>query len=104
MCMRKILHMVKRAVKREKSAVRRVHVVVDAPVDKRFVVVDGSVCGNIKELRTALLAMSDEHYHFHTVPRGNDFAAWVRDVLGQGRLAERLEAATTREDAIRVLQ
>lgn len=100
---RKLVHAVRRIVGRRPAKVTKVAVAADAPPGKLFFVFGGSPCKNLNELSQALQAMSDEQYVFHTVPRGNDFARWVKEVLGQSRLATRLEKAKNRREAADII-
>lgn len=93
----------KRTVKRRHSIVRHVRVVTDAPPGKAFFVFGGPVCKNLEELLEAVRVMSPAQYEYHTVPRGNDFANWVRDVLGQKRLSARLMKAESQKETIKIL-
>lgn len=90
--------------KKKKPAVKRVLVLVDAPPGKEFLLSSGQSLKNIKELKVALKGMQDEVYSYHTALRGNDFAKWTRDVLGQRTLAKKLEAAQTKQEAMRAIE
>jgi hypothetical protein len=68
-----------------------------------FWINNGPVVCSVAELRDALRVMSDDQYSYHTVRNGNDFAAWIRDCMGDAALAERVARAGTRTDAVRVL-
>ncbi len=100
---RKLVHAVRRIVGQRLAKVTKVTVVTDAPPDKLFFVFGGLPCKNLNELAQALETMSDEQYVFHTVPRGNDFVRWVKEVLGQSRLAIRLEKAKNRREAAHII-
>jgi hypothetical protein len=72
---------------------------VDAPDNKCFWVKDGQVLRNLKDLSFAFGLMTNETYSYHVNEDKNDFAKWVREVLGDDCLAEKLEIAKTREAA-----
>ena len=51
---------------------------------------DGRVFQDMSQLGEALPGMSDETFVFHSNGEKNDFANWVRDVIGDGKLARDL--------------
>ena len=72
----------------------------DVSDDKRFWCADGKALKNMSELRSALNDMSAETFAHHSSEGRNDFANWVRDVIGDkilasdlGKLLNRTEAA-----------
>ncbi len=69
---------------------------LDAPEDKVFWVNGGQVLRNLKELGEALNTMSDEAYTYHANGQKNDFIQWVRDVIGDDKLAGKLKGISTR--------
>jgi hypothetical protein len=71
----------------------------DVPDDKRFRCHDGKVIKNLREFRKALVDMTDETFHYHLAGGRNDFSKWVREVVGDDKLAEDLSKATSRRQA-----
>jgi hypothetical protein len=72
----------------------------DVPDEKRFWCQDGKVVKNLKELGKALNDISDETFHYHSSGGGrNDFSNWIRDVVGDGKLANDLTKARSRIQA-----
>ncbi|MBI2866036.1 MAG: hypothetical protein HYX99_01575 [Chloroflexi bacterium] len=67
----------------------------DVPQEKRFWCQDGRVLGNIQELESALPNLSPDAWQHHTGQGRNDFANWVRDVIGDSRLAADLLKSPT---------
>lgn len=72
----------------------------DVSDDERFWCADGRSLKNLSELRSALNDMSAETFAHHASEGRNDFANWVRDVIGDktlssdlGKLLNRTEAA-----------
>jgi hypothetical protein len=63
---------------------------------------DGTTFTDIRELARGLAHMSDNTF-FHHVSFGyikkNDFAYWVREVIGDEQLASSLERTTSRYEA-----
>lgn len=80
----------------KEEAIRRLG---DVPDDKRFWCHDGKVIKNLKELRKALNDMSDETFHHHLGGGRNDFSKWIREVVGDDKLAEALGKAKSRMHA-----
>lgn len=101
---RKTLMAIRRVVGKVHAPVRHVRVVTDAPPGKAFFVFGGAVCKNIEELLEAIRTMTPEQYEYHTVPRGNDFANWIRDVFEQKRLASRLAKSENQKETIKILE
>ena len=84
----------------KEEAYRRLGDVAD---DKRFWCQDSKVIKNLKELEGALNNMSDETFHHHSGEDRNDFSNWVRDVLGDDKLARDLSKAKSRIQASRAI-
>jgi hypothetical protein len=75
----------------------------DVPNDKRFWCHDGKVIKNLKELRKALIDMSDETFHYHLSEGRNDFSKWVREVVADDKLAEDFSRTRSRMQASQVV-
>lgn len=60
---------------------------------------DGQMFRDMSELGEALPSMSDETFVFHSNGEKNDFANWVRDIIGDGKLARDLVRAQNRIQA-----
>ncbi|MBI4286771.1 MAG: hypothetical protein HY670_12860 [Chloroflexi bacterium] len=67
----------------------------DVPPGKVFWVHGGRTIKNLAELKTALGGMSDDTYVYHANETKNDFANWVKDVLGDDKLAHDLQKSPT---------
>ncbi|MBI2663838.1 hypothetical protein HYX10_00665 [Candidatus Woesearchaeota archaeon] len=65
---------------------------MEAPSGKQFVLNDGRLLKNIKELADALEHMSDDVFKHHVAPGKNDFSIWVSEVLQENDLADDLTA------------
>ncbi len=65
---------------------------------------DGQVFRDINELREALTTMSDQIFSYHSNEVKKDFSNWIRDVVGDEKLAQTLETASDREHAARILE
>ena len=71
----------------------------DVADEKRFWCQDGKVVKNIKELGKTLNDTSDDIFHYHAGEGRNDFSNWVRDVVGDNKLANDLSKAKSRIQA-----
>jgi len=71
----------------------------DVPDEKRFWCQDGKAITNLKELGKALNDMGDETFHYHSSEGRNDFSKWIREVVGDERLANDLGKAKSRLQA-----
>ena len=60
----------------------------NAPEDKIFWVNDGRVLRNLKELSQELGDIEDETFSFHVNKDKNDFKNWIKDVIGDKKLAK----------------
>lgn len=75
----------------------------DVPDGKHFWCQDGKVVKNLKELEEALNGMGDEIFHYHAGEGRNDFSNWIRDVVGDNKLANDLSKAKSRIQASRAV-
>ena len=64
---------------------------------------DGRILKNVKELGEALAVMADETFAYHSNSEKTDFSNWVRDVIGDEKLAKDLENALNRNQATRIV-
>jgi len=71
----------------------------DVPDEKHFWCHDGKLVKNLAELEKALNNMSDETFHYHSSEGRNDFSNWIRDVVGDEKLANDLTKAGSRTQA-----
>ncbi len=78
---------------------RAQHFIADVQCDEVFWSHDGRMFKNLQELALGLIAMDDETYMYHANNNKNDFAHWVREVVGDQETARELETAVSRTDA-----
>ena len=71
----------------------------DVPDEKRFWCRDGKLLKNLGELEKALNDMSDDTFHCHSSEGRDDFSNWIRDVVGDNKLANDLSKAKSRIQA-----
>jgi len=71
----------------------------DVPHEHAFRFHDGRILRNVDELREALKTMKKDTFAFHASAQKNDFSNWVRDVIGDRKLARDLERSSNRTQA-----
>ena len=71
----------------------------DVPDDKQFWCHDGKVIKNLSGMEGAFNSMSDEVFHYHSREDRNDFSNWIKDVVGDEKLARDLSKAKSRIQA-----
>ena len=64
-----------------------------------FFVYSGPVLKNLRELGDALGTMSEDTFAYHANAVKNDFASWIKNILADDELAEKLFACDSRENA-----
>lgn len=74
------------------------------PRENVFWCTDGAVLNDMMELRDALNIMSDQTFSFHSNEIKQDFAVWIREIIGDEELADELESASTRQEAARMVE
>jgi hypothetical protein len=65
---------------------------------------DGSIFRDMKDLKDGLDRMSDQTYAYHANTEKKDFANWVRNIMGDEKLAHDLETAVNREQAAKIVE
>jgi len=73
------------------------------PEEKVFWCHDGRILRDMKELGEALASMTDETFAYHSNAEKKDFSNWVRDVIGDAKLARELENLTDRNQAAEIV-
>jgi len=76
----------------------------DVSEDKVFWCHDGRAVKNMDELAVALGEMSEDTFHYHANREKNDFSNWIRDVIGDARLARELAKIATKTTAARKVE
>ena len=71
----------------------------DVPQDKLFWCQGDRRLRNLAELEVALREMADETFGYHANEAKNDFASWVRDVIGDDKLSRDLQKSRSRLEA-----
>lgn len=86
--------------------VNKDRILADCPPEKAFWVSNGVTCRSIFELADSISKANDYvfTYHVNRDNKKNDFADWIRNVLGDDILAERLHAIRDKEHYIEVIR
>jgi hypothetical protein len=79
-------------------------ILADVADDKCFFCQDGHVIKNLTELVDCLTDMTEEVFRHHVTSEKNDFSNWIRDVLGDERLAGELNNIGTPQEAARIVK
>lgn len=69
-----------------------------------FWVNNGPVLRNIKDLKEALAVMNEETFNYHVNKERNDFAAWVKDVLRDEALGNKLLKTKTLKSVAKAVE
>jgi hypothetical protein len=72
----------------------------NVPEQYTFYCCDGYRIWNMRDLRDKLLNMTDDTFSCHSNQEKADFSNWVRDVIGDEKLARDLARATDRLEAV----
>jgi hypothetical protein len=78
-------------------------ILADIDGDRRFFCQDGCVIKNLTELVDCLKHMTEEVFYHHVTSEKNDFSNWIRDVLGDEKLAGELNNASTPQEASKIV-
>lgn len=70
------------------------------PNNKGFKFHDGSIANNLEDLYNHLKELEKEHYEKHVSDSKNDFADWIKSVLGNEDLASSVLSSKSKEDSI----
>ena len=74
------------------------------PKENAFWCHDGTVLRDMQELKDALSMMSDETFKYHSNEMKRDFSNWVRDIVGDTKLARDLERSGDRQQALKAVE
>lgn len=80
--------------------------ILRASKEKRFFVHNGTALSDLRELRDALAckAINDEQFFHHVQAGRNDFAEWIRHVLGDVKCADSLRRTKSRKGVLGVIE
>lgn len=72
--------------------------------NERFYFNNGLIASNLRELYNILSIISDDVFYYHVNSEKNDFANWIRDVLKNYGLADKIYGLKTRSEILSVLK
>lgn len=75
----------------------------DVLPENNFWVCDGSILKNLDELLKFLKATNNDVYAYHVNQEKNDFSNWMKDVIGDIKLAGDISKAKNKREAIKIL-
>ena len=78
-------------------------ILADVPPEKAFYCHEHGYFRNLQELLSGLENIPDDIYRYHAGPENNDFANWIRDVIGDTKLAKDMIKAPGRDAAIKAV-
>ncbi|OIO63655.1 hypothetical protein COT48_06245 [Candidatus Woesearchaeota archaeon CG08_land_8_20_14_0_20_47_9] len=76
----------------------------DVPPGQHFNIHMGSSIRNIRELAEAIDIMDERSFKHHMRDDKNDFATWVKDVIGDFELAAEMQRINTREGLVNAIK
>ena len=76
----------------------------DAPPEQCFWVNNGPILKNVEELANALPELNDEAFHHHVNNEKNDFSSWIKDTIGDQKLANDLLSSKSKDSALKKIR
>ncbi|MBI2659453.1 hypothetical protein HYX05_05140 [Candidatus Woesearchaeota archaeon] len=76
----------------------------NASPEQCFWVNNGPILKNMEELANALPDMSNETFHHHVSSEKNDFSNWLKDIIGDNKLANDLLSSRSKEAAVKKIR
>ena len=67
----------------------------DVAEDRQFWCQNGHIFRNLDDMEVAFGEIGDETFRYHASETRNDFCNWVRDVIGDEKLARDLQNSTS---------
>ena len=75
----------------------------NVPEQHAFICCDGRIVRNIRDLGKTLAHMADDTFGYHANQHKNDFSQWVKDVIGDDKLARHLSRTSDRKQTLKEL-
>ena len=98
---KEVILMVKKAKKKTASSKKsdaKHKIIKNVKPELSFIVVDGRTIRSLPQLALEMDNMAEHIFQHHVNEARNDIANWIRDVIGEIELADRLSGISTKED------
>jgi len=69
---------------------------IDVPDEDAFIAKDKQIAKNLKDMRRILLKMNNETFIYHVNEKKNDISYWIKNSVGDKKLASQLEKFKTK--------
>src|SRR3989344_342743 len=66
-------------------------------------IINGDIVKSLRELLKELKIMNDEAFRYHVNKERSDFSRWIKEIIGDKKLASDLKKAKTRDKAIKAI-
>lgn len=76
----------------------------NAAPEQCFWVNNGPILRNIEELASYLPDMPNEAFQHHVNNEKNDFSSWIKDVIGDGKLANEILSSKSKDSAVKKIR
>ena len=76
----------------------------DAAPEQCFWVNNGPIIKNMEELANFMPEISDDAFKHHVNSEKNDFSNWVRDVIGDAKLANELVSSKNKDSTLKKIR
>ena len=76
----------------------------DVPWDSSLKLSDGKTIHSLEQLPVVLMFCDDAVFDSHVNSQKNDFANWIRDVIGYGELADKVSTIKNKEEFLKLLE
>lgn len=73
----------------------------DTSPEQSFWVNNGPILKNLEELANVLPCIGDETFKHHVNNEKNDFSSWIRDAIGDQKLANDLLSSKSKESIVK---
>ncbi len=111
---RKVKKVFKRRGRKKRVKIsKRIRIKVKKPYPRRFLrnvspenslwIINGDIVKSLRELLKELKIMNDEAFRYHVNKERNDFSKWVKEIIGDRKLAVGLKKSKTRDKALKAI-
>lgn len=76
----------------------------DTSPEQCFWVNNGPILKSIEDLANYAPGMPDETFHYHVNSEKNDFSSWIKEAIGDRKLADELLSSKSRDSAVKKIR